>query len=576
MQVRFNVTVPTTSSYKLRVVGGDCFDQTIPVLSSSPSPARLLRDPTPGESCGYAMLQLAASVGDAVIPGSACVELGRDLAMDTIFSAGTGDSLLSWGNVISWTLGGLDCVSDFTPLKAYKAAIEIGGAVWTGASAGYACGEALTESTLDQQAVASMDPNEIVGPAGSGEKRYITGEGDQLYQVLFENQAAATAPVQHLVITDKLDTTVFDPASVRFRGVRFNDTVLTMNTPVKEIDETIDLRPANPLLVHVIGTVSPSGLVRWELQAIDPETLAPPDDPLAGFLPPNTSGHDGEGDVLYTVKLRSLPEAAAVTNSASIVFDANAPIGTGTWTNLIDRLPPSVSLNVTPAADPTSATISWGGEDAASGIARWDISLSKDGGPAELWRSERQAASANFTASAPGTYSFRATAHDGAMNSTASAQSAVTLTMTAASVQPTPTPTPTPTETATGTETGTAGTPQPLVPTVAVTSAKPTLSGKVKARLRVPASGRLALGVKVACPVPGDACATRVRLAGKGLSISATPAVAAGKTVALTVKLSRAQVASLRRKHSIHTKLTVTIQRGAVSVGKTYRVTLTA
>ena len=90
-------------------------------------------------------------------------------------------------------------------------------------------------------------------------------------------------------ITQQLDTATVDPTTVMFKDVRFGDTVRQLPFAEHQLDETIDLRPARDLLVHATAEVSGTGKITWVLQAIDPETLAPPDDPLAGFLPPNNA-----------------------------------------------------------------------------------------------------------------------------------------------------------------------------------------------------------------------------------------------------------------------------------------------
>ena len=49
----------------------------------------------------------------------------------------------------------------------------------------------------------------------------------------------------------------------------------------------------------------------------------------SGFLPSNDATHRGEGYVSYRIKLRDdTPYGVVGTNSTSIVFDYNEPIGT--------------------------------------------------------------------------------------------------------------------------------------------------------------------------------------------------------------------------------------------------------
>ena len=43
------------------------------------------------------------------------------------------------------------------------------------------------ESELSRQLVGAIDPNDIVGPSGTGAQRFIDGDAPLAYQVLFEN-----------------------------------------------------------------------------------------------------------------------------------------------------------------------------------------------------------------------------------------------------------------------------------------------------------------------------------------------------------------------------------------------------
>jgi DNA-binding beta-propeller fold protein YncE len=452
VQLRFRVTVPVRADYRIKVVGGPCFDQLAPPIRATPR-SYAFRAATPAEDCSFGLMKTAFAMGDAFVsnlPGVACVTLARDILVDVMVTTITDDAPMTLENAFGWSIGAASCAADFSPLKPVKVAGQVASFLWSeyqAYKAGYACAEALSEGVLDQNPAVSHDPNDMIGPAGAGTKRYMPGDGDLLYQVLFENLPAATAPAQRVEVTNQLDTTKFDPATVRFRGIEFGDTVLPLPNPVTEVDETVDLRPANDLLVHITAEAKPNGRIKWIFQAIAPETGAPPEDPLAGFLPPNGSDHEGEGATSYTVRLKNVPEGAEVTNDASIVFDTNAPIETPTWSNVIDRSPPIVTLSAVRAGDPQAAAVTWGGTDAASGISRWDIMVSKDGETPTLWQTAREPGSAVYIAPAPGTYAFRATAHDGAMNSTVSTQSEVALSVPETTPEPLPAPQATPPET---------------------------------------------------------------------------------------------------------------------------------
>lgn len=431
VRMELQITVPQATTYSVRAYAGRCLvpEATGSALTLSSRAMALSPDEV---TCLGA---IAGGVADVVV-GKDCVSFGADATIEVIEGLSGGDGYMTWSGPWDFLLSAGDCGVDLTigKIKRAKKALEladratdVGG---TGAVATELFADCLlmpTPSTLEQQAVTSIDPNDIVGPSGNGDQRYIPGDEPLGYQVLFENLPAATAPAQRVEIIDQLDTARFDPASVLFQDVKFGSTVYSLPYASHELDHTIDLRPAQDMLVHVTGDVSSGGQIRWVLQAIDPETLAPPDDPLAGFLPPNATAPEGEGHVSFSARTKNLLSGDVVANQASITFDSNAPIETPTWTNVIDRLAPSAAVSAQGTAHAEVAKVSWSGTDDAAGISLWEIRVSKDGGPFTLWRTSASAGSDTFTAVAPGTYSFRAVAHDGAGNVAQSAQSAVAL-----------------------------------------------------------------------------------------------------------------------------------------------------
>lgn len=68
----------------------------------------------------------------------------------------------------------------------------------------------------------SKDPNDIVGPRGYGYEHFVSASQASTYTVHFENQSIATAPAQHIVITQQLDSDL-DPRSFRLTGFGFDN-----------------------------------------------------------------------------------------------------------------------------------------------------------------------------------------------------------------------------------------------------------------------------------------------------------------------------------------------------------------
>ena len=91
--------------------------------------------------------------------------------------------------------------------------------------------------------------------------------------------------------------------------------------------------------LDINGEADPTtGVVRWTLRTLDPETGLPPSDPLAGFLPPENGTGRGQGHVSFSIRSRSdLTRGTQIANSADIIFDTNEVISTEPWLNVIGR-----------------------------------------------------------------------------------------------------------------------------------------------------------------------------------------------------------------------------------------------
>ncbi len=219
----------------------------------------------------------------------------------------------------------------------------------------------LAESS--SQVIKSVDPNEKAGPAGIGEQKYVVGGEKMAYTIYFENKSTATAPAQEVFITDYLDTDL-DWTTFRLGEVAFGSQVVNDLTG-KEAGETQVMLP--DLAVDISAQRYPgSGTVRWTLKSIDPETGELPEDPYAGFLPPEDGSGRGQGHVSFTVKARNDRTAGTtITNTASIVFDTEAPISTNQVSNTIADAAPSAPTNPGVPDGSTdvavSAVLSWTG-----------------------------------------------------------------------------------------------------------------------------------------------------------------------------------------------------------------------
>lgn len=275
------------------------------------------------------------------------------------------------------------------------------------------------EARRKQEGGSSSDPNEKVGPGGAGEGHVVQANRTLSYQVFFENKAEATAAAQEVTITDVLDLTAVDIETLEFGPITFGGTTVVPLDGSGLLDETVDLRPAMNLLVHITTQVNrTTGKVEWTLRSVDALTGEFPEDPEAGFLPPNVTSPEGEGSVSYWIEPRSDVHAGQVVrNSASIVFDLNAPIITNEWVNTLDSTAPTSAVAVLPETTAArSFTVTWDGSDEGSAVAHYDVFVSDNGAGFSPWLVGTSLVSAEFQGKVDHHYRFFTQAVDLAGN----------------------------------------------------------------------------------------------------------------------------------------------------------------
>ncbi len=263
--------------------------------------------------------------------------------------------------------------------------------------------------------VVSGDPNDKVGPLGAGDGHYIRGTESLQYAIFFENMENASAPAQLVAITDQLDADTLDLSSLSLGLISFGEHVVIPPPGLTSYTTQVDLRPERNEVVHINAELdAQSGALTWSLQSIDPDTGEPPEDPLAGFLPPNVNPPEGDGSVLFTVKARAdLATGTAISNHATIVFDTNDPIETPVWTNTVDRTAPESRVSpLTDIQDAVQFEVAWSGADNGAGVAAYDIYVSVDGGDYLIWQSATTATSAVYSGESGRTYAFYSRARD--------------------------------------------------------------------------------------------------------------------------------------------------------------------
>ena len=264
----------------------------------------------------------------------------------------------------------------------------------------------------------SIDPNDMIGPAGDGSARHFIRAGLPFsYEIAFENQPTASLPAARVVITDQLDPAKVDLSTFTLGSIAFGKYTITVPPGLRSYATTYPIDAT--ISVRVQGSVdSVTGLVKWTFDTIDPITKLPPSDPALGFLPPDTDGKKGQGYVTFSVAPKAgLADATLIANQASIVFDSNASIATPTWSNTFDLSAPlSKVQSLTPKVGTTSFDVSWSGSDAGSGIRNYTVYVSDSGAAFTPWLTQATATTATYAGTAGHSYAFYVIANDGAGN----------------------------------------------------------------------------------------------------------------------------------------------------------------
>jgi hypothetical protein len=272
----------------------------------------------------------------------------------------------------------------------------------------------------DVSVVNSFDPNDKLGPVGSGLNQYVSDTKTMEYMIHFENVDTAIASVQDVLILDTLDVSKFRLSTLQLGFVAFGDTIINIPIGSKHFTSYIDLRPkGNDVIVRIKGDLNDTtGILKWTFTTLDPVTMLHTTNPLAGFLPPNINEPEGEGSVFYSIKVKdSLANNSLVANKAYIYFDTNPPIPTNTYSNTIDNKKPHSEVQAFPAYTlGTAINVHWSGIDTSSGVLHYSVYYSVNNGPYHLWLSKTTATTEVFSGQPDSTYRFYSIAIDSASN----------------------------------------------------------------------------------------------------------------------------------------------------------------
>jgi RHS repeat-associated protein len=234
------------------------------------------------------------------------------------------------------------------------------------------------------QILGSYDPNEIIGPVGQPDKRWVSVKDRLPYTINFENDTIATAPAKAVRITapihPKMDASTLELGSFGFNSLSFN-----IPSGTSAYYQRLDCRDSLGIFVDITaGFDVVNNQVFWLLQSIDPVSLQTPTDPLKGLLLLQDTANPtyGHGFANFIIK----PQQSAVTldsilADAVIIFDENEPIPTNVERNTIDAFAPNSQLSTLPATSPMDIHLNWSGQDDpdGSGIRFYTLYASTDG-----------------------------------------------------------------------------------------------------------------------------------------------------------------------------------------------------
>ena len=184
------------------------------------------------------------------------------------------------------------------------------------------------------------DPNEMVGPDGVGEARYVKPGEWMAYTVFFENKTNATAAAQFVTVDNSLSP-YLDWSTFEMGDVGFGTQIDTGLVGVKNGTSEATMDGTNLVVRSEVTLDTERGVVSWFMRIVSPYGDSegwPYADDLTGFLPPNDpETHCGEGHLTYRIKVRDdAPSDVVISNSAVIVFDYNEPIETDpAWWNTV-------------------------------------------------------------------------------------------------------------------------------------------------------------------------------------------------------------------------------------------------
>lgn len=361
-------------------------------------------------------------------PKSACNSTFSDLGCKLAQGALKGESSQWWDLVGGMASTILQC-ADISPniLNNPKLLLRMGTDVVSSASQSAtltdpqtcpSCFDHITHKSPLQSVVSGVH-NIKNGPVGFTAGNYISGNKPTYYRISFTNPETAPVTVKEVVVTDTVDSMVFDLTSPVFVGFGFGSTVVNLEDESDSFSYDIDLRPGKNTILRCRGWYeTESHTLKAQYSSFDPTSMVLTDTADYGFLPPNKNEPEGEGFLIFRVAPKAgLSHQKLLNNEAKIYFDQDTLITTPVWVNTIDRIKPSGAVSLLPATIyDTTFTVSWASTDIHAGVMDHNIYVSENNGPYRLWKAHTSLSSAEFNGSFGKKYAFFSVARDHVLN----------------------------------------------------------------------------------------------------------------------------------------------------------------
>ncbi|PVD52724.1 hypothetical protein DC498_07270 [Terrimonas sp.] len=262
----------------------------------------------------------------------------------------------------------------------------------------------------------SFDPNEIIGPKGIEEPKWVSVNDRMPYTIYCENHETATAPARFIRITTPVQPKQ-DPNTLELGSFGFNNQEFEIPAGNSAYYTRLDCRDSLGIYVDVIaGYDVTKNEIFWEFKAIDPVTLLPSEDPAKGVLLLRDSVETkyGHGFVNFSMKPLSTANTLDLIDAdAEIVFDENEMIPTNIHTNTIDAIAPTSTFASSTVTN-HNVTFTWSGTDDTGGVGvdYYTLYVSMDGINYSIFAPEIRRTDTTFTLAEGGQYCFFVLATD--------------------------------------------------------------------------------------------------------------------------------------------------------------------